>query len=208
MRKTIATCLLGVAFACAAESPAVLDANGNLLGSYVGEAVDCGFGCPDSSVRIVSPTGYVFGLRMGDGTFAFATASFASPVATQIFYETENCSGQAYYPGGTALTGLTGGFVFQGRVGGRFYSPKSAISAMRTRASYTDDMSGCQDDPGNPQEPGIQILPNDPGVTGVTNGPIPGPLTIGQAVVPRTMFRDSFENPQAALAGERAMGVA
>lgn len=195
MRLATAFVAMTVSTVAFSESPAVLDANGNLLGSYVGEAVDCSIGCADSSVRIVSTTGYVFGLRMIDGSFVFAAPSFAYPGPGEVFYESENCTGQGYYSAGSPPAALTGGFVFASRLGTLFFSPKSAATEMRVRGSYAQLPLGCYDDPGNPLGPAVRVIPNDPSVTGVPNGSIPGPLTIGQAVVPRAMLRDGFESP-------------
>lgn len=208
MRIHLALCILAAATSASAESPVVLDANGNLLGSYVGEAVDCGFGCPDLSLRIVSTTGYVFGRRMTDGSFVFAAPTFAYPGPGEVFFESENCTGQGYYSAGVPPTTLTGGFVFQSRLGDLYYSPKTATSGLHTRGSYAELPLGCYDDPGNSQVPAIPVLPNNPNVTGVPNTVIPGPLTIGQAVVPRAMLRDGFENPQASMSSLQSVSVA
>jgi len=150
----------------------------------------------------------VYGLRVIDGTFVFASTSFAYPGPGEVFYETENCTGQGFWNGGVSTPSLTGGFVFEDRVGARYYSPKSAVSTNRIRAAYIDAVLGCTDDAGNPQVPAIPVLPNNSDVTGVPDSPIPGPLTIGQAVVPRAMLRDGFENPQASLVRASATGIA
>lgn len=204
MRKTLAACLLGVAFASAAESPAVLDANGGLLGSYGGAT-------NQPRVRVISPLGYSFSVDALSGQIGFEESSFSSNSASFYGpnYESLDCSGPAHFQVNSAVnpSGVRPGFVVRSSIDGTiWFAPKEQTLIDRPAGSNRDSLGACRV-LGSSLNPSYLVLPNDPVVTGVPNI-IPGPISISQSIVPRAMLRDGFENPQAALATSRVTGIA
>lgn len=203
MRKSIATCLLGVALASAAESPAVLDANGILLGSYSGVTVQ-------PRVRVISPLGYSFVVDAATGQIATTGSSFSSDTVFLAGpnYESLDCTGPASFEVASAdPSGVRPGFVVRSPIDDTiWYAPHGQTLMQRALGSNRDTVGVCRT-LGSGLVPSYSVLPNDPAVTGVPSS-IPGPLSISQSIVPRAMLRDGFENPQAALSASRVEGVA
>jgi hypothetical protein len=214
------------------ESPAVVDANGTLLGSYVGDAGpaqdDNEANAPHSGpvMLVVSPTGYLFAVGQVTGKVMVAGPSPGlqphtdSQAGTEIrgypYYTTADCSGQAYAPvyvnnsGASPIAASVRGGVVVG-----LYAPSTALYyAAKTAATLTLNFvagsarfqSACN--PFSGTQTVIPIQPNDPQVTGVGTSQFVPPITLSGIPVPRSLFKDGFENPQASLLGALPRGLA
>lgn len=213
MTRTMAWVLLGLfCSSVSAESPAVVDGNGQVLGSYagsIGPRSETNVGQATSTVVAVSVTGYLFTLHQPSGK---VSSDFRIPGLRDehsgrgtLYFLSTDCSGTPYVDASGNSNGpktVMGGFVFDTAnlpYAGLWYAPKletsvtiqpgSAISIFPSSECFTTT-STLQD--------AIRVLPNDPQVTGVTARDFPGPITISQVTVPRVLFRDGFEASVAA----------
>lgn len=203
MRKTLATCLLGFACASAAESPVVLDANGNLLGDYGGASTP-------GSILVILQSGFTLSIASVSGEVGLlndvASADGLRP-NSDVYFATNNCQGAAYFP---PVAGL-GKYVFRhGPTNQLWVIPPRADQPATVLVQAQSRLEGANCAQFGPVP--VQLMPieqNNPANTGWDRGPqVPGPLKLGRQDVPRAMLRDGFENPQAALVKSGAAGIA
>ena len=190
---------------CSAQAVQVRDATGTLVGLYLGPAgYDTNSGLPvaeGSAFRVISATGYTFSIGSGSGVVLRGGAAhpgFGSDrrLRPDVYYESVNCTGPGYgtFENNIDLSlQITGGVVFRVLQGPLYYMPKAAISELRTfRSSGLPAPGACST--GTFTERGIPALPNDPGVTGVSDVQFVAPLTLGLVDSPWLLLRDSFES--------------
>jgi len=189
-----------------AQSIPVRDANGALVGLYAGgggpdleQGPPQSFGPYGPAFRVVSQQGYmaVFGTITGRLTVGFNVLSgfySGANVNQGLFFESQDCTGQAWIsvntPGGPA----TGGFVIATLLPTYLphYVPKTAVSqALVYRSSLT--AGGCSAQ-GPSNTVGLPAFVNDPAVTGIPNAPYQPPLTLGYSDTLWLLFRDEFES--------------
>ena len=206
MKRLALFITLSLAGASAAESPAVVDANGAILGSYIGSTgprYTGGVSVPTSMLDVISPTGYLFSVfqQSGDVANSFRVPGVqAEALWATLYFESADCTGQAYVDTTQAPDVVVmGGFVFNRKSAvhpGLWFSPKTSVSTEISYGSAVSPNLGnvCFADSG--QRNALPVYPNDPQVTGVNSASNPGPITISQANVPRVLFRDSFEQRQ------------
>jgi len=206
MKRLALLIALSLAGASAAESPAVVDANGAILGSYIGSTGprSSGQAMPVTSMLdVVSSTGYLFSIfqQSGDVAGSFRIPGVqAQALPATLFFESTDCTGQAYVDTTQSPDVVVmGGFVFNRKSAvdpGLWFSPKTSVSTEISYGSAVGPNLGnvCSAESG--QRNALPVYPNDPQVTGVNSASNPGPITISQANVPRVLFRDSFEQRQ------------
>lgn len=139
---------LSLAGASAAESPAVVDANGAILGSYIGSTgprYTGGVSVPTSMLDVISPTGYLFSVfqQSGDVANSFRVPGVqAEALWATLYFESADCTGQAYVDTTQAPDVVVmGGFVFNRKSAvhpGLWFSPKTSVS---TEISYGSAVS-------------------------------------------------------------------
>ena len=101
----------------------------------------------------------------------------------RVYYATP-CDGQGYIPTqkenatGYSPVPVTQGIVFRNQAGETFYVPKTAVPAMGRQLDYVRQQDGSCDFVGSVFNWTIEILPNDPTITGVPNTPIEPPVRI------------------------------
>lgn len=206
MNRLAMSLLALVSMAALAESPAVIDGNGALVGSYVGPAgsLVSWFGPPldgqsQRSLRVVSVKGFIFGLQQASGritsTIEFPGGGDFSGEGQFLFFETTDCTGQAYVEVGITDYGVTarGGFLVS-NPSGLWYAAKTATpSTILIRSNLLEGNSPASCNVQNSTKTVMPVLPNDPNVTGIVGPTIVTPITISQAIVPRPLFKDGFE---------------
>lgn len=206
-----------IAITAKAESPAVVDANGALLGSYLGPHGVL----PDDNeitatrkgpvIGVVSTKGYIFSIGQATGKVLTSGAAIPSlwpesqstpglSVVSTRQYNSTDCTGQAYvsvyaYGSGDVglLQNLLGGFVLA-----EYSTPTQLLYVPKTATVQQVDINSrrwlgnCElYDAGI--NPSLPVFPNDPEVTGVLVPQSPAPITISQLVVPRPLFKNGFE---------------
>lgn len=147
---------------------------------------------------MLSTTGYQYGLT--DVYRASVPIDYLTGgglgIEGVVYYETIDCTGQAYVRLGNDFTvGITRdvarrGVVFRigaGQLNGinddpnqYFYVPEGATDVMILAQSRTNNVDFCETLNPAQQLTAFAAHLNDPGVTGVENAPIPGPLALGQ----------------------------
>lgn len=189
-----------------AESPAVVDANGELIGSYSGpsEVIFVPPG-PGSGLRVVSVQGFLFGVGadgslLQDGVNPAAMGPMfriqSGVVETfGLWYESADCSGPPYL---ILLNNFgMGGFVVRVGTTEAYYVPRQYQPARRSYLSRrAGSQATCESASRLSEDNGVPAFENDPAVTGVRSAGYPGPIRIANVAVPRTLFRDSFESLQ------------
>lgn len=161
----------------------VKDANGVVLGSYLGNA-----GASTTAVNLApfvgirTPQGYVYYAM----TFENSSTSIAGTVAGSdtsaiygdLFFLTSNCTGQAYTINVNDFA-ASQGFVFALSSGQNFYVPADArpVDFAIFRSSLNGS-SECVTDSTVPPR-AYPVQPNDPSITGAPNGSIARPLKLG-----------------------------
>ncbi len=153
-------------------------------------------GRPDNSNPItssliggVSCTGYLF--VVSDAASA-AEEGYLQPISNFVrFYATSDCSGPGYISRQGSIGRLSADVFIKGAVFGdvdtrtgvrlpNLYVPAGAPKVTVPYGSASDGGGGCGFFPSPFMvEDAVQLLPNDPAITRVPNGPIPGPITIG-----------------------------
>lgn len=212
MIRQLAAAFLGLfVLDVSAESPAVVDGNGQPLGSYlgsIGARAESNGGTPTTTIVTASVTGYVFVLHQPSGK---VSADFRIPGLRDeqsgrgtLYFQSNDCSGTPYVDAGGNTSGpkvVLGGFVFNTEnpsYSGLWYVPKQEISVSIAAGSAISIFSTSECFTTSSMiEDALRVFPNDPQVTGVTMRDYPGPITISQVTVPRVLFRDGFESGMA-----------
>lgn len=226
IRFACIACLLVSPVASMAQTIAVKDAQGAVVGFYTG-AGDAGTGNEAGYVRVVSNTGYATAINGHSGKISRDIAGVTPDgrnLNTVIRFTTTDCTGQAFVDTSASAVEFPErnnaplpGAVFRASGGDLdfdlWYVPKGAtlVAAgstpplIRARVGTTcTDVYG----PVNAQYLLYPVTPNDPAVTGFPNVPFVPPLTIEPVPVSAvfSIFRDSFESPQASMALDQNAG--
>lgn len=129
----------------------------------------------------VSCMGYLFVLEDNG-----ATADIAEAPPSSVFFETADCTGQAYMSpnnGGAPITpaAFNQGAVF--RVNGEYVylPPAAATTPGPINIGSRVDNGVCVRFGDTPVDFSVALLPNDVMVTGVASAPIAGPIVVGAA---------------------------
>lgn len=193
MRFTSGACLASAFLlftsSASAQSAVVRDANGTLVGVYVGVSftgADTGEGW-----AVLTPFGYAAVLDEVTGGFGSAPyAGHTNRALNNVRFALPDCQGEArvQVEVSSASPPIVGGFVFR-NFGTAWYSPKDEVSALTGYASTIDDNGMCSNGAGSARS--IRVLPNDADVTGMPSTGYVGPLRLG--FVTDAMFADSFE---------------
>jgi hypothetical protein len=217
-RLAILWALLGIGSAASAQVPAILSADGELLGNYLGGDLVPGSGAPTGSAfRGVSRTGFTFlvdpvtGDLLGGSSFGTAPSPDGVKVGLDMYFSELGCSGQAYIERGYEMAPAVrqravGGFVFRmpgppDQVGFRYMVPRDApaIPALTVQLRSLSncrllDGTFCNCQANSPGLSAEQFLtpvdPNDPAVSGVSNLAWSGPARV--EVVPFNAFIELF----------------
>lgn len=227
IRLACIACLLASPVSSMAQTLAVRAGDGAILGFYTGP----GTAAPSGQwghFRIVSSTGYgaVFNAKLGTmpGLAEATPTADGGPSSDRILFASSDCSGQGYIEvptiGGTdPALGLFAapGFVF--RAGPTtyelWYVAKDAVAfpagplGAQIQGKRFDGI--CSAGAAVPPEGLLYpAAPNDPGITGLPNSPAVPPLTVEPVPVSAvfSIFRDSFESPQASIAREGMIDAA
>lgn len=177
-------------------SPVLKDANGEVIGAFLG--YNPPFGPNTSTVEgiadfvIMSRTGYIFLLVYGTLNIFETVAVIRNygehnlSYKTDIFFETTDCSGDAFVNGvqsgiiANAILNLQSIYdnAFLGST--LYYVPKGAAVIPRrpqSRLQVTSSTElGCQELPLGSSRLTVKALPNDPAVTGISNWYFPLPV--------------------------------
>lgn len=139
---------------------------------------------PQSStqVSLKSATGYLYSVDLN------GVDGLTGPANHEIFYESNNCSGQGYISG-VSDYGANQGYVFAITNNGGttwddpaqfYYVPAGSVRVgpinFASRRSSIEEF--CVATNGTEQV-AYPVLPNDPAITGVDSGPIKTPITLG-----------------------------
>lgn len=202
MFRLLAIVLGALASAADAQSPVVLDANGNVLGWYGGNF--------NGEVRVILPSGYTIGINGLSGSVS-SGGQYIGPDggggSDSPNYTTTDCTGDTYFTIGAGMGKFI--FVVLNLPAVYYVPPRATIGEpvqmnMRSRLEINQV---CQQI--NETNFFYRLMPNDPAETGWDRGlQVPGPLKLGIQTVPALPFSDGFENPQAALATSRVTGIA
>lgn len=185
----LAICLLPLPSALS-QSAIVRDANGTLVGAYIG--VSYTGSATGEGWAVLTPMGYA--VVLDEVTGSFGTAPYAGHTnrpLNNIRYTLPDCQGVARV---TVETGapnppIVGGFAFRVH-GATWYSPKGAVSSLNSFASSIDDLGACSN--GGGAQNTVLVVPNDPATTGVPTTGYVGPLMLGY--LPSELFASSFES--------------
>ena len=139
------------------------DANGVELGSLV-------FWNDFASITFMTPQGYMAAYQGRSDTRVFDLTSSTS--YDPIYYADSSCSGSGYI----SMTSLRG-TVLRNNISDIWYVPKNAAVVPAGTAVYGG--AGCTSS-GVTSVPMLEILANDPAVTGISLTEINGPLSIGR----------------------------
>ena len=192
-----------------AQSVSVVDGKQDVIGTYLGpggvfEAIVPG--TPPNSIAepgllVVSSTGFVFGLLHDRGRIAAELIPPGGPVPSNrgdgefLYYLTPDCSGPANVDPNPPGPVFRGGFLFANALG-IFYAPKSAVTSSQVIRSVRLGSNGsCGATAESETRNVIEVLPNDPAVTGVSSADFVSPITISRVDPPNPMFGDGFESP-------------
>jgi hypothetical protein len=213
--------ILSAAVSCqlAAQIPAVVDANGQLIGTYIGSRVLTSGDSP-GAVKVASRTGYTFEMDLSRADLVrsyehSAPAPDGSLSRQDLFFTSNECSGEAYQ----VLTAnaqsddpdrSVGGYVFpmENPVDfprGRYMVAKATLPVNMlsvTIGSYSNcavadgQLCSCATTSGgSPSQWLMRAERNDPAITGVPNTPWAAPARI--EVLPfaafMALFCDGFE---------------
>lgn len=193
-RTAIAAALLA-SLPASAASPVVADAQGVVLGFFMGPRE-----VADDFQTVVSSRGYtvrydrITGL-MGNGA-PHAWNHNEQAVIGALYYLTSDCSGDPYLPVADAFTG--GVVLKRATAGDFFFVPKNPETATQPSGSRRLESGVCQS--GNTTTGRlVPVLPNNPSETGVQNRDAVPPFKIEVAEIDENTFRllaDGFEDPQ------------
>lgn len=183
MKRLASVITLLLAGASAAESPAVVDANGAVLGSYSGSTGprSSGQATPATSMLdVVSPTGYLFSVfqQSGDVANSFRVPGVqAQALPATLFFEGADCTGQAYVET-TEAAGVVvlGGLVFNRKSAvhqGLWYSPKTSVSISVEAGSAVSPNVGNVCSPHSGTLNALPVFPNESEITGVKSASNP-----------------------------------
>ncbi len=170
-----------------AQAAVVLDSGGARVGVYGGPA----FAGDDQreGFLVISTTGYaaIFDEVTGNHG-SMPRAGHVNRQLGPVRFSGPNCTGTVFIRA-ELNSPLAGGFVFraQNQV---YYAPHGVISAQIVSQSTINDNGECVNVAPSAEEL-IQVVPNDPAVTGFSNGGYPGPLRLG--FLSTNLFADSFE---------------
>jgi hypothetical protein len=160
--------------------PLRVSANGQILGMYIG-------GLAQSIVYTAQD--YFFLVHAQRNTIAWNPPGdmFVISNDSRVYYEDGSCSGQGYIPTtnnnpeaapGYGPVAITHGMVFRNGAGDTFYVPKTAQPTniqpdwLKRPDGITCIFAGAVNDWW------VEVLPNDPAVTGVPNEVIQRPITL------------------------------
>jgi hypothetical protein len=172
-RCTIA-CLFFVAATSAVAGPLVVkDSNGVILGTFVSGGAE--------SVQLITPKGYVAAIRVYD----YQVGTLGSVISFGGYHLSSDCTGPMYSD--TAMTGRV-----ESNATMVVYVPAGATgTTAHTGDAYSYEIGGvCQNSAFGQDTLLVPILPNDPNVTGIGNGPFAMPLRISWA---EPIFANGFE---------------
>lgn len=199
----------------ALSQPSIYTGDNQFAGYYIGGA---GLEAPvtganqGTAFRAVSIRGYAFGAGTTTGRItrwllAHPGAGFNDSLVGNepgaFFFTSTDCSGtaQVQLPGITSTSRITGGVVFSLGFAGAsalYYIPKLAESQTGVELRSLRNSVGCLPTAFAPGETHhvLEVLPNDPNVTGVPNAPFLPPLRIEPFPLSdlRQLFRDGFES--------------
>ncbi len=180
-----------------AATPVLVDAAGTTLGIPLRTLRDAGI---SQSLIVVKPTGYLVNHLAGTGAIS---SDIEDVLGNRIngnraYFESTNCSGQAYLTVGDGQTGAPGGFVIASNTGqwgsDIVYVPKAPAATVRTlRSVYLS--ASCQTTTVSAAT--VVPLPNISAVTGVL-GPAVPPVHLD--VVSDCIFSSGFECTSGAAA--------
>ncbi len=205
MKRFALLLTMSLAGTSSAESPAVIDGNGGLIGSYLGPAgvLPATYGPPltsteERSLRVVSTKGFIFSVQQASGRI---TSSLEIPGGLGggeghvLVYTTTNCTGQAYVSVGAdaAASSARGGFVVANPSGLWFANKTAVAESVLTRSVFIEGNTPSPCETNDQVKTVIPVQPNNSNITGVTGPVFVTPITISQVVVPRPLFTDGFE---------------
>lgn len=229
IRLACIACLLAAPVASLAQTLAVKGSDGAVVGFYTGPGVTEPGNQEIGNVRVVSSTGYstVFLARSGEvNAGQFGHSADGGSIQASIVFRSTICEGQAFVFFNTQSTTVfaSGRIPMPGAVlrgGGPpgtynlWYVPKNVqpFVAGAQASQFVATLAGDQCQINSPVIPPYimyEVFPNNPGVTGIPNVPFVPPLTIEPVPVSAvfSIFRDSFESPQASIAREGLIDAA
>lgn len=213
IRLACIACLLVAPIATEAQTLAVKDSTGVVVGFYEGPA-----GAP-GRIRVISSTGYSAVYLHATGAqddSDVGEAADGGQIKRNVNYTSEDCSGQGFAvaESGVSESSIPSGlFPMPGtvfRTGSDFgshvlmYVPKGAAPVGRSTIaaqfrSYSDSGRCVVGTQVSQQSLLFPAFPNDSAVTGFPDVPLAPPLTIEPVPVSAvfSIFRDSFESTQA-----------
>lgn len=176
--------------------PMVVDAANRTIGYYA-PGNPCAFSGP--SIGVVSRTGYVGCISTLYGDIAEAVTPPGSPnyVASHLYFETPNCSGQELLCGESGSAYVTGGFVIKSTRGLRMVAPGafSGIDPTPVSSWLTSPGGACQASPVLRWCVSAEIF--DANVSGFSSVPYLPPLRISvldESMVNDVIYFDGFSS--------------
>ena len=157
------------------NKPVSVKSNGQIIGRFLGLISDGG-------TNVNPPSGDFYALS--DKSFLFKVISEGRlEGGSQISYESNDCSGQAYIQSGfindyQAEQGFVRSTPYDQDPIPAYYTPPSHTTVMTVIGSSINE-EGCQIAQNSALESYYSIFPNDPAITGVSNPPFATPITLG-----------------------------
>lgn len=188
----LAAVSVGLPLAAFAATPVLVDTHGTSIGIPIRTA-----GSDPTQVTVVTRTGFVVNYDSLTGEVAFNVQdAIGNKIhANEAFYESADCTGQAYLPAAATQASLAGGVVV--RADPVFWGaalvqvPKNAPATIRTLRSSRFSGSACQDRSAFPWTAAAVVpLANSPAVTAV-DGTLNLPLRL--EIVSDCVFSSGFQ---------------
>jgi hypothetical protein len=156
----------------------VRDADGKVLGAFLGLASPDGLAHNAVAVSIRNEAGYLYSVPVTGSTDAAIGGYEQNGGLRELYYEDSGCAGQAYMLAAKLSPfGAANGFVFAIAAPVYLYVPAgSARTGFLTFRSSTYDPANCNVI--NTVSEAYAVYPNDPDVTGVANGLIRLPVAM------------------------------
>ncbi len=162
------------------RAPLLVEANSQILGIYISG---------QSAFRVYTDQGYFFDVHSARNTSVWNPPGDMFVTTDQgVYYDEPGCSGQGWIPTTNnqpeiaplySPTAITHGLVFRHESGRTFYVPKNVIPRPTPPLSQSQRLpDGSCVGPGILPDYSVDVLPNDPAVTGVPNEIIQRPIRL------------------------------
>jgi hypothetical protein len=212
-------CALATWISAAGAQPLVVDGNGDAIGIFLEHLPSpAASGWSPGDVRnlhVASSTGYRFNLAVGFSIVILVPGQgFVPALSAEItgywsddapdesnsrYYESGDCSGQAYLPTNTtAIVAALGSDFGDSEPPELGYIPRNELIRGRqfsSRRSYSDPTI-CESLNDSPLIFAAAVFPNDPKVSGISSGAFEPPVRIANGLTPAQascIFQSGFE---------------